>query len=74
LTIGNAGGVELKLDGESLGVPGKVGKVIRMKVPKDAPSERTPESERDAALEKIEIKDDASVPGPAQGSDDGFVD
>ncbi len=48
LTIGNGGGVELKLNGESLGIPGKAGKVVRLRIPKDAEPLRVSKPPRQA--------------------------
>lgn len=51
LTIGNGGGVELKLNGRSLGIPGEAGKVVRVKVPQSAELVRVPEASQEAGAE-----------------------
>jgi cytoskeleton protein RodZ len=34
LLVGNAGGIELELNGQNLGRPGKLGQVMRLQLPK----------------------------------------
>ncbi len=75
LTIGNGGGVELRLNGESLGIPGKVGKVVRVTVPKDAELLRVYKPTQQAGVEPVaRASAQASVPKPDGGKmeDDGF--
>jgi len=64
LTIGNGGGVELKLNGESLGVPGKVGKVVRLKIPKDAELRRVPKLAQQVDLIEDDLEGAAGDDAP----------
>ncbi len=66
LTIGNGGGVELKLNGESLGVPGKIGKVVRVTIPKGAERLRVPKPSRQVEVVKGVADGDTPPKSPTQ--------
>jgi len=81
LTIGNGGGVELRLNGESLGVPGKTGKVVRVKVPQSAKLLRVPKPSQEIEAEPEpqaveggteEAVTPVQVEPEAEMEDDGF--
>ncbi len=79
LTIGNGGGVELKLNGKSLGIPGQVGKVVRVKIPQSAELLRVPRPSQGAEAEAQavdggaeDVLTSAPVAGESGMEDDGF--